>query len=111
MIKPILALSALVLLSGCVVTEDGYAIDSIARVYMEGVACKTWAVQLTNDHPTDDDSMLYGVQKDNDELVAQLQHYSETGERVKIHYVTKFARNPCDFSDDDVIYSVEPVNK
>jgi hypothetical protein len=108
--KFIIAISLiLIMFAGCVEIENGYATDTIARVYLEGLTCKTWAVQLTNDHPTKEDSMMYGVDTSVPGLVEKLQMYQENGTRVKLHYVTKAFRNPCNYSDDDVIDSVVPV--
>jgi len=98
---------------GCITfgsNADGIATDSIARVSYGGWVWKTWRVELTNDHPTTDSPMRYGVDN-NQELINQLQHYSETGQRVKLYYHGNFFVYMWQYSDAEVIYKVEPVNK
>lgn len=115
--KAIFAVAAVLLvigLSGCT-TQSGVATDTIARVYKEGVVCHNWAVQLTNDHPIKDkdgnvDEQKYGVAHD-DALIAQLQHYAETGERVKLTWHHEVFRQPCAYADADIITAAAPAAK
>lgn len=103
-----LMILGLLALQGCVETGKGTATDSIADISFEGVVWKTWRVQLTNDHPVDGDPQRYGVEHDP-ELIQKLQHYAETGQRVKVRYSTHLIRAPWNYADDEVIYAVEEV--
>ena len=102
----LLLIGVLILSSGCIQTGSGVATDSIARIYYSGIVWHTWKVQLTNDHPIDGDQQVYGIEN-NVELVRDLQHYADTGERVKLYYTTNFVRAPWNYSDSEAIYKVE----
>ena len=92
------------------IPSEGTATDSIARVSEGGLIWKTWKVQLTNDHPIDGNPMQYGIE-DNETLREELQHYAETGERVKISYEGKLFVWGWEYSDNEVIYEVEPIGE
>lgn len=97
--------------SGCISFgngADGYATDSIARVSYGGWIWKTWRVQLTNDHPIDGNPMQYGVLDDKN-VIEQLQHYADTGEKVKISYHGNIFVYDWEYSDAEVIYDVKPI--
>lgn len=107
----------LILFSGCVSFgngADGVATDSIARMSYGGWLWKTWRVELTNDHPvcTSDgcNAQRYGIEN-NSLLIKELQDYSATGERVKLYYHGNLFVWDWSYSDAEIIYKVEPVNK
>lgn len=97
---------------GCITLgngADGMATDSIARVSYGGWIWKTWRVELTNDHPTADNPMRYGVENDQ-ALITQLQNYAASGQRVKLYYHSKIVVFDWEYSDAEVIYKVELAN-
>jgi len=88
---------------------DGVATDSIARISQGGWVWKTWRVQLTNDHPIEGNPMYYGLDYHNQQLIEDLEHYAETGERVKLYYRSDLINWQWEYPDAEVIYKVEPV--
>ncbi|MDD3906490.1 MAG: hypothetical protein PHS46_08240 [Candidatus Omnitrophica bacterium] len=104
-------------LSGAFITfgnmADGCATDSIARVSYGGWVWKTWRVELTNDHPISDGSggviaQRYGAVNDP-ELLKRLQEYADSGERVRVCYHSELFVYNWEYSDAEVIYSVNTV--
>jgi hypothetical protein len=95
------------------IPSDGVATDTIARISDAGLIWKTWRVQLTNDHPIATSSgtnqMQYGVEK-NETLLAKLQQYADSGERVKLYYRGKIWVWAWEFSDTEIIYDVKAMN-
>lgn len=90
---------------------DGIATDSIARISYGGWIWKIWRIQLTNDHPIEGNPMYYGVDYHNQQLIDDLQHYAETGERVKLYYRSDLVNWAWEYPDAEVIYKVESINK
>lgn len=110
----ILCLGLLFASFGCVSIgngADGTATDTIARISYGGWIWKTWRVELTNDHPISDGNggtitQRYAIEH-NDELIKQLQHYQEIGQKVKIYYKGNLVVWDFEYSDAEVIYKVE----
>lgn len=96
-----------VLLFGCLETGKGTATDSIARVSDTGLIWKTWKVQLTNDHPTDENPMQYGIEHDQN-LIDSLQTYAGSKVIVKIFYTQYALPKFWEYGDSEIIYKVEP---
>lgn len=88
---------------------DGVATDSIARISYGGWVWQTWKIQLTNDHPTQGNDMIYAIDRKDTDLVKQLQVFADSGQRVKIYYHSNLINFAWDYSDAEVIYKVEPV--
>lgn len=117
MSRIIVLISIVFLFSGCFnisAPGSGYATDSIARVSEAGYVWKTWRVELTNDHPISgvDGGIIwqrYGVEHDN-VLLSRLQTLAGSGKRVRLGYESRLFIWDWDYSDSDVIISVEEVN-
>ncbi|MBL7859211.1 MAG: hypothetical protein JNM57_16075 [Cyclobacteriaceae bacterium] len=81
--------------------EDGYMAGKILRVSKKGVMFKTYEGKINLEtfgalkgaSPIAE-SFDFSVEKDNEELIRELEAVALSGERVNLHFIKRYARFP-----------------
>ncbi len=103
--------------SGCIETGRGSSTDTIYGIEYEGLIWKTYSVWLTHDIPSMSEknsySAIYTVDKNDKQLVQQIDDAYKSGKKVKIYYKNMLMYEPWKYTSNAIalIYKVEYVNQ
>lgn len=90
--KNILIIAVVAVLAGCSMAnpESGDKVGQIAKVQSEGLMCKTTGILVTGKFGGGELKMTVP-----NSLIAQVKHFNETQEFVKVVYHTDFIASTC----------------